>query len=1035
MNLHRRLGFLLFFALASLCVISPVAAQETGELGGYVFDADSGLPLEGASLRVDGEAGAITGADGAFGFELPEGEHQVEISAEGQGWTPLGQPVYVAPGEVSEVLVNYSPLNGTLAGVDIEQPEPRAKQATIEDAPPGRIVGTVVSLEDSKPIEGARVFARGTLAEAQTDAEGKFELSLPSGLRELSVLHPKFSTQSVPGVQVPAGGEVEITVELAPAAAMLGKVAVTTPHVAGGTASFMNERRETTGVADLLSAEQMSRAGDSDAAAALRRVTGITIIDGKFVIIRGLPDRYSSTILNGANLPSPEPERRVIPLDVFPVGLLEGIEVRKTWMPDMPGAFGGGSVELRTRGMPEEFTLKMGASVGYRDGTTFSNGLKTPSEGLDFLGFGSGGRELSFLPGEEIVPGSSLSTGGFTDAELETLGEAVPQKWATRPGTVPADFGLSFEVGDRTKIGGVPVGYLLAMEYGNSWSDIEKELDVLRVGNMNMLSVRNDYDFQTTTNTVNLGVVFDLGIEPSEDDKFEFITTLVRSTDSEGRIYQGRNDDVTTTIRVERQRYIERQLLAQQFTGEHRFGEDDEWGVDYRYTFALATRDEPNRRESRYDFENGNQQFELSDRPEGNQIVESLLDDTTHDMALELTAPLPSWEEKLEQQLIVGGQYLLKSREVDTRRFKYVQAGPIGFDPNNLSLPIDQIFNPNTIDPNGFQFEEVTRGTDFYTGDQTVFAGFALAELELLKEEAWAHSLQFDFGFRYESSKQQVDTLNPFNVSATVQSAVVDKADILPGAQVSWEFIEDWFAKLAFSQTVNRPEFRELSPATFNDVTGGRQVFGTPTLRRAKITHVDLRMEWFPSPDEVISIGAFAKFFDDPIERQVILSAQYSVTFVNAPSATNFGVELEVRKRLWPRDLLLALNFALIQSEVDIPPGGATTSLNRALQGQSPWIANAQFGYDNSEGDFLMLVYNAYGERISEVGGGGAPDAFEEPFHEVSIIGGYQINEHFGIKAKAQNLLDDEVEFTQGGQTVESYRKGRKFSLSASAKW
>jgi TonB-dependent receptor len=261
----------------------------------------------------------------------------------------------------------------------------------------------------------------------------------------------------------------------------------------------------------------------------------------------------------------------------------------------------------------------------------------------------------------------------------------------------------------------------------------------------------------------------------------------------------------------------------------------------------------------------------------------------------------------------------------------------------------------------------------------------------------------------------------------------------LPAAILSWEFIEDMLVRVGFGQTVSRPDFRELSPATFTNVIGGRDVEGNPDLERTLITNVDARWEWYPSPGETISFGGFYKYFQDPIEMIVILKAQHGESFANARAARNFGLELDYRKSFdfiheKLEDFYAAGNATWVYSRIELyEDEGIQTNTERPLQGQSPYVINAQLGYDNVDwGTSVALLYNVFGKRIATVGAVGLPDVYEMPFHQLDLVASQALGAGFKLGFKAQNLIDAEAKFTQAGETTEVYRKGRSFSLSLS---
>jgi outer membrane receptor protein involved in Fe transport len=293
-----------------------------------------------------------------------------------------------------------------------------------------------------------------------------------------------------------------------------------------------------------------------------------------------------------------------------------------------------------------------------------------------------------------------------------------------------------------------------------------------------------------------------------------------------------------------------------------------------------------------------------------------------------------------------------------------------------------------------------------------------------------------------EGSFQRVRTFELFNPDNAPVISKLETIDALPVVGTTWKFTKKMQLRLIYARTVSRPDFRELSPATFNDVTGGRQIFGNPDLKRAQLDNVDLRWEWYPRRKESISVAAFYKHFTNPIESVVVVSAQHSVTYENAKGAHNVGVELTARTGLGfihnkARDFFIAGNAAFIWSRVILPEeSGIQTSNKRPLQGQSPFVVNIQAGYDNVvKGSAVMVLYNVFGKRIREVGALGAPDIWQQPFHQLDLVFKQKLGRGFSLSIKGKNLIDLPVRLTQGGETTETYRNGRAFSVGLSKKW
>ncbi len=1035
MDKHRRsILFLIFLFLWS----GAVSAEEPGGLDAYFFLENRAEPIGNTEVFVQGQDSGLTNENGAVRFRLPPGTYALILTAP-DGKEVAVQDLEVLSGEVTEAIVTLRQDAPPLVDREVAAHalETDADAGPAEIGPRYPLSGHVKNIEDAKPIENARVFVKGRPEEARTDAGGVFELELPRGLHALSIVHPDFSTQTVDEVPVGPDAPHEIEIELTPASLELADYTVSAPQIEGGIASLNEERKATSAVSDIIGAEQMSKSGDSTAASALRRVTGLTLVGGKYVYVRGMGERYSSTVMNGSTLPSPEPERRVVPLDMFPVGIIQSVLIQKTYAPDLPGEFGGGAIQIRSRGRPEDFYLNASISLGFSTDTTFRKGLTYKGGKADFLGIDDGTRALPSSvrrasSNQALLESDRFSDSGYSPEELERFGESMPNIWNPYKMIAPPDLGLSVTVGDSYEIAEQPIGFLFSVLYDSGWEIDKSKKTYFNIGGDGELERQHQYRFESMTRNVSLGTMLDVSTELFRHHELKSTTILIRTTDDEARVYEGFNRDVATDIKVTRLRWVERMLLFQQVSGSHLFKKAQNLSLDWRYTFSMAMRDEPDRREYRYDFEPGTARWRLSDRPEGNQRLFSELVDNNHDLGFDFSIPYPVWL-GLEAKAKAGFNFVHRKRIVDTRRFKFNSKGPLSTDNDIIAEDPESIFVPANIGSDGFQFEEITRQTDNYDAGQLVLAGYLMTDLPILEQ------LRLSFGARVEHGRQSVRTYELFNPDSKPIEAKLENTDILPAGTLTWEFYRNFQARAGYGMTISRPDFRELSPATFNDVTGGRQIFGNPDLKRAVLQNVDARVEWYPSARESISVGFFFKHFKDPIETVVVPSAQQSITYANAKSAKNLGAEFEMRKNFdfihkAVRDLYLAGNVAYIWSRIELDgESGIQTSDKRPLQGQSPYVANVQLGYDNPDwGTSLAAIYNVFGKRIVEVGAQGAPDVLERPVHQLDFVASQALGMGFKLSFKAKNLIDPVVRLTQGKETVENSRKGRSFSLGLS---
>ncbi len=988
-------------------------------------------------VHADGGTGRVTDLDGRAVLDVDAGAHLLVVEApetpEVRGGCRAQVRVRVGPGQVADVIatVRSGPAG---CGVTIDAPgadpadAPQSdnRASVVGSSQTRSVVLTVVNALDGAALPEVRCYLQGGGALGVTDGAGHLSAALPAGPASLSFIHPRSAPRVV---EVPASAAA-LRVELVPAASELDELVVHAPYIEGALAASVDVKREEHQVVEVIGSDQMRRSGDADAAAALKRATGLTVVGGKYVYVRGLGERYSSTLLDGATLPSPEPERRVVPLDMFPAGALSSVVVQKTWSPDLPGDFGGGAVLLQSRRIPEKPYFDIHGSLAGTLGTTLAPGPRAQGGGLDFLGVDDGARAMpaglvAASARGPLAEKSTLVPGGYAPAELERLGESLPRTWDTTREAVPPSASLGVGFGDRFDLFGARLGVIGSASWAQDWTRSDEEHHKYAVGTGGALAPLEDATVEGVDRNVRLGGLLGTGLEAA-GLALQCTTFLQRVTDDDARLLSGFDRDVGADVRATRIDWTERTLFSERLSGEH----DLPWlssTLSWRYAYAVALRDEPDQRETRYDRDPNSGALLLSDRPEGNQRLYSTLMDQSHDAELSWKVPL------LEDGDVKTGIGLTtKSRSADTRRFKFLFKGESVGTADVRKRDADEVFTPDNIGPGGFVLSESTRKTDNYEGLSLIGSTYALADVPL------PFDLMLSAGARVEASHIGVKTFELFNADATPALANLDSVDVLPSAGLTWEFADDMQLRVAGALTVSRPELRELSPAVFTDVTAGRSRHGNADLVSASIAHLDARFEWYPSPTETLSVALFAKRFQNPIEEVITPGSDQAVTWDNADSAVNAGAELEARAGLGRVTPLLDAffvggNAALIWSQVQLPDGGVQTSTTRPLAGQSPWVLNAQAGWQR-DGSSVTVLYNVFGARIRDVGVLGAPDVYEQPFHELDVVVVQDLPWNLSLSAKAANLLAGETLLTQGDKVLERSGEGPSLSVSVGLK-
>lgn len=793
-----------------------------------------------------------------------------------------------------------------------------------------------------------------------------------------------------------------------------------------------DEKRSTSALSDVLSNEEFSRAGDTNIAEGLKRVAGLSVVGGKFVYVRGLGERYSSALLNGSSMPSPEPLNRVIPLDLFPNAIMDSVVVQKTYSAQFPSEFGGGVLQMRTKKSSDEFFVNIATSVGMTEGASFTKGVQANKGDRDWLGRDDGAREMPGLLAQATANGQRLQRsspflgkGGYTAQELQDIGRSLNNEYDLSSKTLPADIGLTASVGNFHEIAGYRFNYLAAVDYKNAWDNQEIERNSYKVGGADLLVNQDAFTYYATENNIDISAILATALELSVNHTLSLTSLALMQGDNIAGEQVGFFGDERMNSRITEIEFIERQLISNQIEGEHYFPEAHELTLNWRYNRSTADRDAPDTREYRYDEVGGQYRFNL--RSDGNVRRYSELQDVNTDYALDAGITLYGPAESTIQ-LSAGYGFQESDRDYHIRRFTFFEQGSLVNQPGFLNQPLSQILAPENISPGEFELGETTRPTDTYDASRSLESYYVQAEINLQDR------IQLLAGLRQEEYEQSVNTFDLFRPTDSI-TADLRTSDLLPGITATYIAGNHQF-RLGYSETTSRPDFRELSPATFTNPLTGYEVVGNPDLQTASIKNYDLRWEWYFGQMDTLSIGFFLKDFDSPIESIVQPGANSARSYVNAESAENQGVEFELRKQfdfLGPRweNFHFAGNASYIESKVTIGPSDRSTITNtsRPLQGQSDWLFNGQIGYDNFDGLTATLLYHYFGERIYEVGILGAPDLIEEPHGELDLVIIKEFGDHWKLNLKAQNLLDERKEITQGGLVATGYKDGRAASL------
>lgn len=916
--------------------------------------------------------------------------------------------------------------------------------ATAEAAATGKVQGRIVAADNGEPVGFADVVllpADSTLHPigALSNADGTFLLVAPPGHYRLRIRALSYATREIPDVVVAENQLVPFSIALTPEAIQMKEVEVQGKAMQNSETAMLAARRKASAVGDAVSAEQVRRAPDKDAAEVLRRVTGLSVSDGKYVFVRGLGERYSSTEVDGVRIASPEMNKRVVPLDLLPANLLENIVVQKTYTADRPGEFGGGDVQVHTRDFPGHRTWSLTAGQGALDGTTGEVQRVYAGASTNFFGFGGSSREMPSEVKDTPVPALNPRNPS-TYTTVANMARSFGSAWGARGARANPNASYSGTYGDQFKIFGRDFGVISSWSYARSTRD-QRERQRFYEGGAD--AIKYDYDVDRSTTSVQLGGITGLSYRLSPRHSFHVRGLFTQSADDEVRVYEGTDynsvEAVTGTFQVRRNTrflYVERSVLSGSVEGKHEFSQLLGSSLDWKFTRSFARRLQPDRREYTY-----NRQFFIPD-PESEPHWIFASNGSTefgdvHDQGWGTTVGTSvPWEIRSlgKGRVAVGYDRQTKARDNFYRRFSLIPNASV----ERESGP-DTIFAPGGFDgtPGTGSIEDQTSNTvavglDNYRGSQRVEAGYLSADLP------FGPHLRGNAGVRVEHGFQDVQSFALFQSGKVLDEGKLDDTDWLPSGNLTASFGDRMSLRLAGSRTISRPDLNELSSSPILEYVGGMLVKGNPDLQRAIIENYDARFEVFPSLTEVLAAGVFYKSLHHPIEQLIRGGTPHILSPVNSDQGHDVGLELEARAglgRITPRlkGLSVNSNYSWISSEVHITSTSKLGSETHPLQGQANSLLNVALVWSKPKGHTEASVLVARtGRRLVALATLPLPDIYEEPSTTLDASVNFAPIRNARVKVAAKNLFDWHYRQVQDENDVVSYYGGRSFSIALS---
>jgi outer membrane receptor protein involved in Fe transport len=917
------------------------------------------------------------------------------------------------------------------------------------------ITGKVIDKQSGEELTGANILIEGTTIGAASDLNGYYRVeNIPTGNYNIRASMIGYASFKVTDVVLNPGETKIINFALQYETIETGEVIITAKLLGNNEVSLLKLRQRSISISDAISAEMMAMSGSGNAADAMNRVTGASVLNSKYVYIRGLGDRYSSTYLNGSELPSSDPDKKSFNMDLFPGNLLDNIVTVKSFTPDRPGNFSGGIVDVSTKSYPERFTLSFSTTSAFNTNTTFSNMLTYDGGSKDWIGMDDGKRNIppGFLKDNEFPTPASSRRDPEKAKLLDDLSKSFNSEWTPKSKQAPLNQSYSFSVGNQLTLLNGPLGYTASISYSREYSQYENG----KIGRYELSGPYSDAeglrkylelsDFRGKDEVLWGGMVnLSYKLHPLHDLSAKFLIT--QSGESTARFQSGEWPDQLGIGPVYETRsllYTERNLKSYQLSGSHDFIPGAGTNLKWKASLSDSYQDEPDLR-----FFSNDYQTLPDGRLYHNININSYnaptrffrkLDEKNKTFSLDLSQPFNNWSTS-SNKIKVGGAFNNTDRNFTERRFEVrnvtgsYNGNPEDYFNRNMGL-IDSSNGRYTF---GNYIYDATTLRSNYTGSQQVLAGYAMVELGLLEK------LKFIGGTRYEITKMDV-----VSKDLSVEKGQLDNKDILPAASLIYLLTENMNLRAAYGRTLALPNFREMAPFRSFEFLGDFQFIGNPSIKRTLIDNFDLRWEWFRSPGEIIAVSGFYKYLSNPIERAFNPVTEL-VNYQNVADGKLWGAEFEMRKTLEELSSLLkgfqiGGNLTVIKSEVVIPddeyynnilPQDPGASKLRFLYGQSPYILNLDLSYHNVEtGTSAGIYYNISGERLTEVTLGATPDVYEQPKANLDFTISQKMFFGFSIKGAAKNILNTSykktIKFKDLEYTYQEYKPGRNFSLSLS---
>ena len=912
--------------------------------------------------------------------------------------------------------------------------------SSIVYAQTGTIRGTLKDSKNNEDLIGAAVLVDGTTLGAATDINGFFSIAkVPAGKVKLVLTYVSYKRKEIADVTVEADKVTEINTTMDDEATVLQEVRIVGTRQTNTEVSVLSEIKASQNIVSGISSQQIARTLDRDAAQVVKRVPGITIVGDRFINIRGLNSRYNNVMLHNAFTPSMETDVKSFSFDIIPSSQIDRLLIFKSPSAELPGEFAGGVVKIYTKNIPDQNSVIFDYGLTIREGTTFGD-FSQPDQGKNYwTGFNN---KYQNLPAN--FPKNNLNT--LSPADLEIAGRALRNDWTANKTSATPDMRYSLTTSFKFNLGSVRAGNVTAINYSDSRTAFEINRRDFNENNKGTESAIYDYNDSQSNRNIRVGVLHNWSFKLNQNHSIDFKNLFNQLSNSSFVNRTGRNFESAYSPDTYSFDQIYRGIYTGQLTGKHEFN-NDKTVVDWVFGYNNAYREQPDYRRYRSDVDGNTRTLfvplgaaaafflgRFSSRMDERGITGGA--NLTHKAAL---------KNGNEIEFKAGMFYEDKSREFKSRNLGYVRTSRT--NPEILQGTITNLFQPQNINnTNGLRIDEQTNSSDSYDASNNLLAFYGSVNVPLSKK------VNVIAGVRYEANTQK---LNSAELNGTPVRVSYPVNKLLPSLNMTYNFSEKSLVRAAYGRTLNRPEFRELAPFAFYDFDYNIVYKGNPDVRTANIDNFDLRYEWYPTPNELVSIAGFYKNFTDPIEIIVVPGAgsggAKTFTFANAKSSVSSGLELEIRKNLSTLGaspllgkMSLLFNAAFIFSRIKLGTLGLGQSDDRPLQGQSPYIVNVGLNYNDPKSNLQVnVLYNVIGKRIFAAGFDGYPDIYEMPRNVLDITFSKELGSRWIVKGGVTDIFNQTNVLLQDGngdkkydrvkdQLIQTFRPGRTLQLGFS---